>query len=180
MKSRRFKKSRSSARKFNGSKKRGGMYPRAVKDAVKDAVKNAAQKLFKEVFKGKNPVETADKVKQMADAAADAIAKGMSRHTPVTQGKTRTFSPTVSTPLRIETINTPSLNENPYKTPVKRSSQVTAASEGAARASGVPLLSKLDRHSSRRVTEPVSYAPRLGEPSIITGNLFEDVADVDE
>jgi hypothetical protein len=147
MKSRRFKKSM----KFNGSKKRGGMYRRAFK-------------IFKEVFKGKNPVETADKVKQMADAAAEAAAeaaaKGMSRHTPVTQGKTRTFSPTVSTPLRIETINTPSLNENPYKTPVKRSSQV-------------PLLSKLDRHS-RRVTESVLYAPRLGEPSIITGNLFED------
>ncbi len=121
----------------------------------------ALKKLFKEVLKGKNPVETADKVKQMADAAADAIAKGMSRHTPVTQGKTRTFS-TPTTPLRIETINTPSLNENPYKTPVKRSSQV-------------PLLSKLDRHSSRRVTESVLYAPRLGEPSIITGNLFEDV-----
>jgi len=134
--------------KFNGSKKRGGMYRRAFK-------------IFKEVLKGKNPVETADKVIQMADAAADAIAKGMSRHTPVTQGKTRTFSPTVSTPLRIETINTPSLNENPYKTPVKRSSQV-------------PLLSKLDRHSSRRVTEPVWYAPRLGEPSIVRGNLFED------
>lgn len=142
--------------KFNGSKKRGGMYRRAVKDA--------AQKIFKEVFKGKNPVETADKVKQMADAAAEAAAeaaaKGMSRHTPVTQGKTRTFSPTVSTPLRIETINTPSLNENPYKTPVKESSQV-------------PLLSKLDRHS-RRVTEPVWYAPRLGEPSIVRGNLFEE------
>jgi len=124
--------------------------------------RRAAKTLFTNVFKGKNPVETADKVKQVADAIAEG-AKGMSRQTPVTQGKTRTFSiPTVSTSLQIET-PTIILNENPYKTPVKRSSQV-------------PLLPKLDRHSSRRVTAPLLYAPTLNETtSIITGNLFADV-----
>ena len=150
MKSRRFKKSRTAARKCNGSKKRGRMFRRAFREII-----------------GKNPIEKLDKAKQLADAVAKGMAT-QSQSTPITQGKTRTFS----TPPEIMRINIESMNvrsnsptENAYKTPVKMGKDRINES----------TLSKVRRHHSRSVTTPQSYAPTMYDPtSVVTGNLFAD------
>lgn len=158
MKSRRFKKSRIAARKSNGSKKRGGMFRRAVKEIV-----------------GKNPVEKLDKAKQVADAVVKGLST-QSQSTPVPQGKTRMFStpPTermrmtneaIDTMQHVNTHNSP--NESAYKTPNKRHDQ----SNGST-------IYKVRRHHSKLVeTMPYSYAPTANNVRLVTGDLFTDDID---
>jgi hypothetical protein len=128
----------------------------AAKTAAKTAAKNAAT----EVFTGKNPVETADKVKQ----AAEAIIKGatsqsevMNRVTP--QGY-RTFSVPRSSPINYSPI-TPITYEFQPQTPVKAKPLDTELG---------PLLPKLPRHLQR---DRISYAPTLYDPN--PGNVIRSI-----
>ena len=152
MKSRRFNKSRTAARKSNGSKKRGGMFRRALKEIV-----------------GKTPIDKLDKAKQLADAVAKGMAT-QSQSTPVPQGKTRTFSTPPTERMRmtneaIEAIEAIEPNKNAYKTPDKRD---TPLSNGST-------LSKIRRHHSKLYeTMPYSYAPTANNLRlVVTGNLFD-------
>ena len=122
------------------------------------ALKNAV----KEVFTGKNPVETADKVKQ----AADAIIQGASSQSGVmhrvTPQKSRTFSLPRSSPINYSPI-TPITYEFQPQTPVKAKPLDTELG---------PLLPKLPRHRSSMQT-PLSYAPTYRNPfNVIRRDLF--------
>jgi hypothetical protein len=158
MKSRRFKKSRTAARKCNGSKKRGGMWRRVVKTAFDGIV-------------GKNPIEKLDKAKQVADAVAKGMAT-QSQGTPVTPGTARTFStPTID--LRIvddfdRNITSPieNLNQNLYNTPVKRK----GSNDDDADNNLNPY--RINRHYSR-LGDTRSYAPTIYETRPVVRNLFD-------
>jgi hypothetical protein len=159
MKSRRFKKSRTAARKSNGSKKRGGMFRRALHEIV-----------------GKTPIDKIDKAKQVVDAVVKGLST-QSQSTPVPQGKTRTFSTPPTERMRmtneaieaIESIHTKNHDypdENAYKTPVK-------GSKGSKGSNG-STLSKVRRHHSKLdETMPYSYAPTANNVRLVTGNLFD-------
>ena len=161
MKSRRFKKSRTAARKCNGSKKRGGMFRRAFREII-----------------GKNPIEKLDKAKQVADAVAKGMAT-QSQGTPVTPGTTRTFS-TPNDRLHIDNfydfdrnITSPieNLNQNLYKTPVKR--------KGSNDDDDGDNLNpyRINRHYSR-LGDTRSYAPTIYETiPVVRGNLFQELTD---
>ena len=156
MKSRRFKKSRTAARKCNGSKKRGGMLRRTAKIAFDGIV-------------GKGP-DKLDKAKQVADAVLKGLTT-QSQSTPVTPGTARTFS-TPNDRLRIDdcrTITSPIENpiQNIYNTPVKGK-----GSNGSNR-----LLPKVRRHRSR-ISRSETYAPTIHDPRmVVTGNLFQELTD---
>jgi hypothetical protein len=126
------------------------------------ALKNAV----KEVFTGKNPVETADKVKQ----AAEAIIKGTTsqagdiRRVVTPQGY-RTFSVPRSSPNPISySTNSPITPKYEFQpqTPVKSKPLDTEE----------PLLPKLPRHRSSMQT-PESYAPTYTNPGNVIRNLFD-------
>jgi hypothetical protein len=125
----------------------------------RSALKHAA----KEVFTGKNPVETADKMKQ----AAEAIIKGatsqsevMHRVTPQKQ-KSRTFLARRSSPISSPNFPITPKYEFQPQTPVKpiRSDRQE------------PLLPKLPRHR-RRDTTTITYAPTYTNPDNIIRKLF--------
>ena len=149
MKSRRFKKSRTAARKSNGSKKRGGMFRRALHEIV-----------------GKTPIDKIDKAKQVVDAVVKGLST-QSQSTPVPHGKTRTFStpPTERMRMTNEAIEAIEPNKNAYTTPDKRD---TPLSNGST-------LSKIRRHHSKLYeTMPYSYAPTANNLRlVVTGNLFD-------
>jgi hypothetical protein len=127
------------------------------------ALKNAV----KEVFTGKNPVETADKVKQ----SAEAIIKGTTSqagdiHRVVTPQGYRTFSVPRSSPNPISySTNSPITPNYEFQpqTPVKSKPLDTEE----------PLLPKLLRHRSS-MQKPESYAPTYTNPgNVIRRNLFD-------
>ena len=130
--------------------RRGGMFRSALKNVVK------------EVFTGKNPVETADKVKQ----AADAIIQGASSQSGVmhrvTPQKSRTFSVPRSSPINYSPNSpiTPKYEFQP-QTPVKPNPSDTELG---------PLLPKLPRHRRR---DPISYAPTLHDSTPVIKRLFD-------
>jgi len=129
--------------------RRGGMF--------RHALKNAAKK----VFTGKNPVETADKVKQAADAIIQGTTSTAVMHR-VTPQKSRIFSFSLSgsSPINYST-NSPITYEFQPQTPVKPKPSDTIG----------PLLPKLPRHRRR---DPISYAPRYGGPiNVIRSKLFD-------
>lgn len=156
-------------RKTRAFRRKGGMFRRAATESAK--------KVFKEVFKGKNPVETVDKAKQVADAIAKGLAT-RSESTPGTPGTTPTFS-TPNERMRIDDFNdfndfdrsnSPIENLGLYKTPVK--GKHSSGSDDSDDYDINP--SKINRHQRRSVITPHSYAPRLNEPtSVVTGNLFD-------
>jgi hypothetical protein len=127
-----------------------------------------ARKAATEVFTGKNPVETADKVKDVVQA----IIKGTTSqagdiHRVVTPQKSRTFSVPRSSPNPVSySTNSPITPKYEFQpqTPVKSNPSDTEE----------PLLPKLPRH--RQSYDPISYAPTLHDPNptnVIKGNLFD-------
>lgn len=173
MKSRRFKKSRTAARKCNGSKKRGGMWRSAAKTAFKTTLDGII---------GKKGTDKLDKAQQVADAILKGLAT-KSQGTPVTPGTARTFSTPTINRLRIADFddfdrNITSPIENPiqnlYKTPVKRKG--SNGSNDSNDSNG--LLPKVRRHHSRISRSETSYAPTIRDPRmVVTGNLFQELTD---
>ena len=165
MKSRRFKKSRTAARKCNGSKKRGGMFRSAAKTAFKTTLDGII---------GKKGPDKLDKAKQVADAVLKGLTT-QSQSTPVTPGTARTFS-TPNDRLRIDdfhTITSPieNPNQNLYNTPVK--------GKGSNDDDDGDNLNpyRINRHYSR-LGETHSYAPTIYETiPVVRGNLFQELTD---
>lgn len=167
MKSRRFKKSRTAARKCNGSKKRGGMWRSAAKTAFKTTLDGII---------GKKGTDKLDKAQQVADAILKGLAT-KSQGTPVTPGTARTFS----TPTRLRIVdafdrrNITSPIENPiqnlYNTPVKGK----GSNDDDADNNLNPY--RINRHYSR-LGDTRSYAPTIYETiPVIRGNLFQELTD---
>jgi hypothetical protein len=141
--------------KSNASRrKRGGMWRVAAKRGVKKAL---------EEMIGKNPVEKADKAKQVADA----VQKGLttrSQSTSVTPRTHRTFS----TPNAIMRMHTDDLTtsispielQKLYQTPVK----------GNLNNDDNVNPTKFSRHQS--TLTPQSYAPTLNDPNLVVKTLF--------
>jgi hypothetical protein len=157
-------------KKTRAFRRKGGMFRRAATESAK--------KVFKEVFKGKNPVESVDKAKQVAEAIAKGLAT-RSESTPGTPGTTPTFS-TSHERMRIDDFNdfndlnesSPIENLGLYKTPVK--GKHSSGSDDSDDYDYDINPSKINRHQRRSVITPHSYAPRLNEPtSVVTGNLFD-------
>lgn len=137
--------------------KRGGMFRLALKNAAK------------EVFTGKNPVETADKVKQVAEAIIKGTTSQAGDIHRVTPQRNRTFSFSLSgsSPINYSTNSpiTPKYGEFHPQTPVKLKPSDTDTVEH--------LLPKLPRHRSSMQT-PLSYAPTLHDSTnVIRRNLFD-------
>lgn len=156
-------------RKTRAFRRKGGMFRRVATESAK--------KVFKEVFKGKNPVESVDKAKQVAEA----IAKGLStksESTPVTPVTPRTF--TISNDrMRMEDLNNLNLNRsnspianlNLYKTPVKDKHDDDYNDYDIN-------PSKINRHYSR-IIMPHSYAPRFNDTAlVVTNKLFQDESEL--
>jgi hypothetical protein len=125
------------------------------------ALKNAARK----VFIGENPVETADKVQQVAKAIIQGASSQSGVMHRVTPQKSRTFSFSLprSSPINYST-NSPITYEFQPQTPVKPKPLDTELG---------PLLPKLPRHRSSMQT-PESYAPTLYDSTnVIKRNLFD-------
>ena len=171
MKSRRFKKSRTAARKCNGSKKRGGMWRSAAKTAFKTTLDGII---------GKKGTDKLDKAQQVADAILKGLAT-KSQGTPVTPGTARTFSTPTINRLRIDDFddfdrNITSPIENPiqnlYKTPVKGKGS-NDDDDGDNNLNPY----RINRHYSR-LGEPRSYAPTIYETRpVVRGNLFQELTD---
>jgi hypothetical protein len=165
MKSRRFKKSRTAARKCNGSKKRGGMLRRTAKIAFDRIV-------------GKGP-DKLDKAKQVADAVLKGLTT-QSQSTPVTPGTARTFSTPTIDRLRIDDFRTitspienPNQNQNLYKTPVKGKHSSGSDDDGDNNLNPY----RINRHYSR-LGDTRSYAPTIYETRpVVRGNLFQELTD---
>ena len=163
MKSRRFKKSRTAARKCNGSKKRGGMWRSAAKTAFKTTLDGII---------GKKGTDKLDKAQQVADAILKGLAT-KSQGTPMTPGTARTFS--TPTRLRIvdafdrRNITSPieNLNQNLYNTPVKRKGS-NDDDDGDNNLNPY----RINRHYSR-LGETHSYAPTIYETRPVVRNLFD-------
>ena len=163
MKSRRFKKSRTAARKCNGSKKRGGRFRRVAQTAFKTTLDGII---------GKKGTDKLDKAQQVADAILKGLAT-KSQGTPVTPGTARTFSTPTIDRLRIDdfdrNINSPIENpiQNLYNTPVKR--------KGSNDDDDGDNLNpyRINRHYSRIVGETHSYAPTIYETRPVVRNLFD-------
>ena len=143
------KKAKSRQSRQSRQSRRGGMFRHALK------------KVVKEVFIGKNPVETADKAKQVAEAIIkETTYKVMHRVTPQ---KSRTFSFSLprSSPINYSP-NSPITYEFQPQTPVKAKPLDTIG----------PLLPKFPRHRSSMQT--LSYAPIYTNPiNVIRSNLFD-------
>jgi hypothetical protein len=124
------------------------------------ALKNAV----KEVFTGKNPVETADKVQQVAKAIIQGASSQSGVMHRVTPQKSRPFSVPRSSPINYST-NSPITYEFQPQTPVKPKPSDTIG----------PLLPKLPRHrSSMQMQTPLSYAPTLYDSTnVIKRDLFD-------
>jgi hypothetical protein len=165
-----LKRSTIKTKKIRAHRRKGGMFSRAAK------------KVFTEVLKGKNPVESADKVKDVVQAIVNGLTP-RPESTPVTPGTTPTFS-TSHERMRIgfngfngfndlNESNSPFENRGLYTTPVK--GKHSSGSDDDIN----PF--KFIRHQSRRVITPYSYAPSLNEPiSVVTGNLFDHIDEDDE
>ena len=162
MKTRRFTKSRKLKRR--SSKKRGGMF-RGTTRITSDAAKKAAKEALKKIF-GEDPVDAADKMKQVGDKIKEAIMKSR-------QGQQLKQSPhmtadTFSSPVSFGSpIVLISGNEHHdpnafLKTPSKKPDQ-----------NEQPLLGKTTRHQSVVASTPQSYAPRLGDETPVNKILFE-------
>lgn len=156
MKSRRLNKSRKCKRR---SSKKGGMFRRVSSDAAKKAAKNALKEIF-----GKDPVEAADKAKQAADKVRDALMK--TKKTGKSQSpymSASTFSSPVSFGSPFVDKYEEHYNYDPYavlRTPSKKPD------------TNEPKLPKSSRHQSVVATTPHSYAPRLGDETPVTKQLF--------
>lgn len=151
-KSRQSRQSRHS--RHSRQSKRGGMHRLALKNAAK------------EVFTGKNPVETADKVKQVAEAIIKGTTSQAGDIHRVTPQRNRTFSFSLSgsSPINYST-NSPITYEFHPQTPVKLKPSDTDTVEH--------LLPKLPRHRSSMQT-PLSYAPTLHDSTnVIRRDLFD-------
>lgn len=152
------KKAKSRQTRQSRQTRRGGMHRLAYR-----AVKSAA----KEVFTGKNPVETADKVKQVAEAIIKGTTSQAGDIHRVTPQRNRTFSFSLSgsSPINYSTNSpiTPKYGEFQPQTPVKSKPLDTEEH----------LLPKLPRHRSSMQT-PLSYAPTLHDSTnVIRRNLFD-------
>ena len=152
------KKAKSRQSRQSRQSRRGGMF--------RHALKNAARK----VFTGENPVETADKVKQVAEAIIKGTTSTAVMHR-VTPQKSRTFSFSLprSSPINYSPNSpiTPITYEFQPQTPVKAKPLDTELG---------PLLPKLLRHRSsmQMQTTPLSYAPTYTNPfNVIRSNLFD-------
>ena len=133
-----------SRKKGRMSRKKGGMY------------RTAAKKIFTEVFKGKNPVERADKAKDVITAVLEGVETQTTR-APTTSRRS------VSTFLENQTAFSPKVEheslkhvdthepEHSYKTPKKY--KMTDQDE--------PKITKINRHRSSVTLTPQSYAPTL-------------------
>ena len=162
MKSRRLNKSTKSTKSKRRSSKKGGMF-RIRMMRPSDAAKKAAKKAFKEIF-GKDPVDAADKAKQAADKVRNALMKpnktGKSQSPYMTAS---TFSspvsfgsPFVETRDKYEAYDPDAFLRTPSKKPDTNE----------------PKLPKSARHQSAVATTPHSYAPRLGDETPVTKQLF--------
>ena len=161
MKSRRLNKSRKCKRR---SSKRGGMFRRMMRPS--DAAKKAAKNALKEIF-GKDPVDAADKAKQAADKVGDAFMK--TNKTGKSQSPYMTAS-TFSSPVSFGSpfVETRDKYEERYaydpddflRTPSKKPD------------TSEPKLPKSARHQSVVATTSHAYAPRLGDETPVTKQLF--------
>ena len=150
-KSRQSRQSQGKSRQSRQSRqsRRGGMF--------RHALKHAARK----VFTGENPVETADKVKQVAEAIIKGTTSTAVMHR-VTPQKSRPFSVPRSSPINYSP-NSPITYEFQPQTPVKPKPSDTIG----------PLLLKKSRHRSSM--QPISYAPGLHDSNpinVIRRDLF--------
>ena len=145
------KKAKSRQSRQSRQSRRGGMFRHALK------------KVVKEVFTGKNPVETADKMKQAADAIINGTTSQSGVMHRVTPQKSRTFSFSLprSSPINYSP-NSPITYEFQPQTPVKPNPSDTELG---------PLLPKLPRHRRR---DPISYAPTYtNTDNVIRRDLFD-------
>ena len=132
------------------------------------ASSSAAKKIFTEAFKGKNPLERADKAKDVIQAVLKGIEPQTQSRTPIRVSKVGTFSVSENmSPISLSSLsNSPKIVEiDLLKTPVK-------IRDSAAE----PKIPKTRRHRSSVITTPQSYAPTLNNPesNVVTGNLFEE------
>lgn len=135
------------------------------------ASSSAAKKIFTEAFKGKNPLERADKAKDVIQAVLKGIDPQSQSHTPIRVSKVGTFSVSENmSPISLIS----SISSSPknvvvdmdlLKTPVK-------IRDYAAE----PKIPKTRRHRSSVIATPQSYAPTLNNPesNVVTGKLFEE------
>jgi len=153
-----LKKRRSTVRRYLNN---GGMHR---------ASSSAAKKIFTEAFKGKNPLERADKAKDVIQAVLKGIEPQTQSHTPVRVSKVGTFSirENMLSPILLSEISHSPKNVvmdvDLLKTPVKIRASTAE-----------PKIPKTRRHRSSAIATPESYAPTLNNPdsNVIKGNLFE-------
>ena len=165
MKSRRLNKSTKSTKSKRRSSKKGGMF-RIRMMRPSDAAKKAAKNALKEIF-GKDPVDAADKAKQAADKVRNALMK------PNKTGKSQSpymTASTFSSPVSFGSpfVETRDKYEERYaydpddflRTPSKKPD------------TSEPKLPKSARHQSVVATTSHAYAPRLGDETPVTKQLF--------
>ena len=132
------------------------------------ASSSAAKKIFTEAFKGKNPLERAEKAKDVIQAVLKGIEPQAQSRTPIRVSKIGTFavSENMSPISLISSISNSPKNVvvDLLKTPVK----VRASTNE-------PKIPKTRRHRSSVTATPESYAPTLNnpDPHVVKGNLFE-------